>query len=349
MLDFRRKPASLFAAALFAAAAAGCGSHAALPSSSLQMPSAMLRHRKNVPSQTLLEMDKNFYKCLCVDVMTPPYTGKVQHVKSGMSDPQAIGIDGKNDLFVLNGSDTIVEYAPPYKGLPRRTINTPLDNGGLGLGVDKSGDLFLAPGFGPILVVFKPPYTGQPLENSQCPPSSGCAGGNMLALSANGTAFVTAVAAGNAVLAYAPPYTGAPTAIDGNFGLVAAMATDSHNDLFVADTYDNDVEMYRPPYTQAPVKITKTIQAPFSLAVDANDNLYVANGTGTSNWIARFAPPYKRKPSIINHVDDVHTLATDSSGRLFVGDLRGVDVYANRRRVMTLNKPGAAEQLLFTY
>lgn len=338
-------------AAIVSAVTSGCASSDTVPQQSLsQIDVPTVTAPRTIVSGTLFVMDKNYYVGSSVDVVPPPYTAKPQRVRTGIQDPQAIGLDGNDDLFVNNENETLVEYAPPYGGIPRRTITTPLNNGGLDLGVAAAGELFLAPGWGPKLVAYKPPYTAAPIQNDLCPATSGCAGGTTLALSPTGTVFISGiVSAGDGILAYSSPYTTAPIAVNGTFGSIDAMATDSRGDLFVVDGTKNVVDEFAPPYAKATVVIRRSIETPFALAIDPHGNLYVANCKGcSSNWITRHAPPYTNRPTLVKGLHDVLSMAADATGRLFIGDLNGVEIYLGGHRQFVIKEKGLPEQLLLS-
>lgn len=130
------------------------------------------------------------------------------------------------------------------------------------------------------------------------------------------------------VTIYAPPYTGAPTAIVLN-GVVQpnALLTDAGANLYVSNAFGGvddtgSVTIYAPPYTGAPTTITAGIDNPGALALDASGNLWVANqaGSGNNGTVTEYAPPFTAKPiRRIASFPGVPTgIALDAQGDLFV-------------------------------
>ncbi len=130
------------------------------------------------------------------------------------------------------------------------------------------------------------------------------------------------------VTIYAPPYTGAPTAIILN-GIVQpnALLTDAAANLYVSNAFGGvddtgSVTIYAPPYTGAPTTITAGIDNPGALALDASGNLWVANqaGSGNNGTVTEYAPPFTAKPiRRIASFPGVPTgIALDAQGDLFV-------------------------------
>jgi hypothetical protein len=63
---------------------------------------------------------------------------------------------------------------------------------------------------------------------------------------------------GDAVLVYAPPYTGTPTTITSSIDAPAQLALDGSQNLYVANLYAGSVGAYAPPYTSAPYATLST-------------------------------------------------------------------------------------------
>jgi hypothetical protein len=63
---------------------------------------------------------------------------------------------------------------------------------------------------------------------------------------------------GDAVLVYAPPYTGTPTTITSSIDGPAQLALDGSQNLYVANLYAGSVGAYAPPYTSAPYATLST-------------------------------------------------------------------------------------------
>jgi hypothetical protein len=95
---------------------------------------------------------------------------------------------------------------------------------------------------------------------------------------------------GGSVDVFAPPYTGAGTAITNGVYTPVALRVNSSCTLFVADYDLGEVTAYAPPYTGAPIA-TITATNPEDLALTAAGNLWVLSST-TASSASEYAPPY---------------------------------------------------------
>jgi hypothetical protein len=93
---------------------------------------------------------------------TPPYTGTPTSISTGVSQPDAVTLDGAGNLFVLNeGNNTVTEYAPPYTGSPTATIRDNVNGPSAGA-LDGAGNFFVVNQGNNTVTEYAPPYTGSP-------------------------------------------------------------------------------------------------------------------------------------------------------------------------------------------
>lgn len=132
----------------------------------------------------------------------------------------------------------------------------------------------------------------------------------------------------DALLEYAPPYTG--SALSNANGIVhpEGVATDSSGNVYVANdptlvaAGTDNVAVFAAGYksTDAPAKtITNTINQPGALAIDPLNNLFVANVTG--NTITGYAQAYTSGVPTYSMTTAGHPgpLAVDASGNVYAG------------------------------
>jgi hypothetical protein len=144
---------------------------------------------------------------------------------------------------------------------------------------------------------------GTPSGNTWPVSYSGAGGTGPMTLSASFTGVTTGTAPvainagsllftkdGGFIDVFAPPYTGAGTAITNGVYTPVAVRVNSSCTVFVANYDLGTVTAYAPPYTGAPIA---TITAPNAedLALTASGNLWVLSTTPT-NTASEYAPPY---------------------------------------------------------
>jgi hypothetical protein len=220
---------------------------------------------------------------------SPPYKAPPNQLASE-SYPRGLAFDDLNNLFVSSSVNFgVLEYAPPYTGKPQKVIRPPDSIKPWGLAVDNVRNLFVGDNNSSVVFVMPPPYMMPSTEIGFVNQPTG------LVLDAGCDLFV-ANAALNAVLEFAPPYTGSPIAtITRSIINPTAVALDASGDLFVANFNNNTVLEFTPPYTSAPIAtISKGVKGPNGVAIDASGNLFVADLS--SNAITEYAPPFKGAP-----------------------------------------------------
>jgi len=132
------------------------------------------------------------------------------------------------------------------------------------------------------------------------------------------------------VTVYAPPYTGAGTALSGYLGtaqLPGIAAFDSAGNLFISDSGGEDVKEYAPPYTGTPIASIGDglVNNPIGVAVGPGGTLFVASFD--TNAVYAYAPPYTGTPTTIsNGMNGPSSIALDSAGDLFVANFNGNDI-----------------------
>jgi hypothetical protein len=220
---------------------------------------------------------------------SPPYTAPPNRLAS-QSYPRGLAFDDLHNLFVSSSVNFgVLEYAPPYTGHAQKVIRPPDSIKPWGLAVDDVRNLFVGDDNSSVVFVMPAPYM---VPNTQVGFVNQPTG---LALDAGCDLFV-ANAAINAVLEFAPPYTGTPVAtITRSIKNPTAVALDASGDLFVASFDSNAVLEFAPPYASTPIgTISKGVKGPNGLAIDATGNLFVADSS--SNAITEYVPPYKGAP-----------------------------------------------------
>ena len=249
-------------------------------------------------------------------------------VTNGLVNPQGLVFDANGDLFIASEPSSVVEYAPPYTGIPTTIavgVNHPQ-----ALAVDAHGDLFVANGNGSNTVTqYVAPYTGGPSATI----STGIDDPVSLAIDAAGDLYV-ANSAANTVTVYASPYLSAPTTISNGLNGPNSVALDPHGNLFVSNlnSTPNAVLEYTPPFAQSSVPaawITNGISEQGAISVNAAANLFVPNQG--ANSVTEYAAPYSGVPTTIKGGQSQPiALAIDGAGNLFVANYgnNSVTMYA---------------------
>lgn len=249
-------------------------------------------------------------------------------ITNGLVNPQGLVFDANGDLFIASEPSSVVEYAPPYTGVPTTIavgVNHPQ-----ALAVDARGNLFVANGNGSNTVTeYVAPYTGGPSATI----SSGIDDPVSLALDPPGSLYV-ANSSANTVTVYAPPYETPPTTLSNGLNGPNSVALDSHGNLFVSNlnSTPNAVLEYTPPFAQSSVPaawITNGISEQGAIAVNASANLFVPNQG--ANSVTEYAAPYGGAPTTIKGGQSQPiALAIDATGNLYVANYgnNSVTIYA---------------------
>ncbi|MBV8489147.1 MAG: hypothetical protein JO199_01365 [Candidatus Eremiobacteraeota bacterium] len=268
----------------------------------------------------------------------PPYAqpavviGTAQGWESGAD---AIVVSKSGNVFVANccmgtPASNVQEFAPPYKK-PTVTITkgivTPL-----WCAVTSKNWLIVANqspnGSNGNLLVYKPPYTGQPasIVFKQFSPTRVLVG-------PQDELFVmydddTYSKRPGSVQIYKPPYTGKPVkSITTGFKWPTAMGMNEHGLLAVADSNGPQIEVFAPPYDRMTARITKGITGTVGAVVVA-PNGWIAEADG-SNRVSVWKPPYKGNALVQNpyaYAPTTLTLAFDEASNLFVPESQSMDV-----------------------
>lgn len=247
---------------------------------------------------------------------------------NGLVNPQGLVFDANGDLFIASEPSSVVEYAPPYAGLPTTIavgVNHPQ-----ALAVDARGDLFVANGNGSNTVTeYVAPYTGGPSATI----STGIDDPVSLAVDVNGNLYV-ANSAANTVTVYGPPYESMPTTVSNGLNGPNSVALDARGNLFVSNlnSTPNAVLEYLPPFGQNSLPaawITNGISEQGAIAVNAANNLFVPNQG--ANSVTEYSAPYNGGPTTIKGGQSQPiALAIDAAGNLFVANYgnNSVTMYA---------------------
>lgn len=239
-------------------------------------------------------------------------------ISSGLMNPQALVFDANGDLFIASEPNSVIEYAPPYTGVPTTIavgVNHPQ-----ALALDNRGDLFVANGNGSNTVTeYIAPYTGGPSATI----STGIDDPVSLAFDTNADLYVANTAA-NTVTIYSPPYSGTPTSIGNGLNAPNSVAIDLRGNLFVSNlnSTPNSVLEYSPPFSSTTVPaawITSGIAEQGAIGVGASSNLFVPNQG--ANSVTEYAAPFSGPPTTIKGGQSQPiALAIDAAGNLFVAN-----------------------------
>jgi hypothetical protein len=171
---------------------------------------------------------------------------------------------------------------------------------------------------GTVYEVWAPPYTAPPVTLSGVVNSLQLI--DSAAFDAAGNLYVVDSGAnGNdgAILAYAPPYTGAPTSIGSGILSDATGILIGHDGKMFVTSFDNNtVFVWTPPYTGAPLAITTDVNTPSSLALDSNEDLFVSSFYGSS--ALEFTPPYTGAPTVLNGTNQSLSIHVAPTGEAFL-------------------------------
>jgi sugar lactone lactonase YvrE len=228
---------------------------------------------------------------------------------ASLLDPSAVGFDRAGNLFISDrGNSRVLEFAPPFAASPaairvfgqggnfsgNQCNAGALSNSSLcspgGLAVDSAGDLFVADTGNNRALEFAAPF-----------PSPSAAPSSAVVFGQDGS-FTMGMANLGGISA-------------ASLDAPAAVALDSHGDLFIADASNSRVLEFNPPFQSSPIASAvfgqsgfstgdgndgleqgdlgglgpDSLFAPDALALDAADDLYVAD-TG-NNRMLMYADP----------------------------------------------------------
>ncbi|MBV8155048.1 MAG: hypothetical protein JOY98_11540 [Candidatus Eremiobacteraeota bacterium] len=242
----------------------------------------------------------------------------VATLSSGLMNPQALVFDANGDLFIASEPNSVIEYAPPYTGVPTTIavgVNHPQ-----ALALDPRGDLFVANGNGSNTVTeYVAPYTGGPSATI----STGIDDPVSLGFDSSANLYVANTAA-NSVTIYAPPYSGSPTTIGNGLNAPNSVALDAHGNVFVSNlnSTPNSVLEYTPPFTSSSIPvawITNGIAEQGAIGVGGGANLFVPNQG--ANSVTEYSSPFTTPPTTIKGGQSQPiALAIDAIGNLFVAN-----------------------------
>jgi hypothetical protein len=169
--------------------------------------------------------------------------------------------------------------------------------------------------------VWEPPYTGAPITLSGVTGSLQLV--NSAAFDAAGNLYVVDSqynGGAGQILAYAPPYSGAPTSIGaGTLSDPTAIAIGPDGKMFVTSFDNSTVYVWTPPYAGAPTAVTTDVTTPSSLALDANEDLFVSNFGGSA--ALEFTPPYTGAPTLLNGTNMSASIHVAPLGEVFLIDI----------------------------
>lgn len=140
-------------------------------------PQALITHGLAGPYQAVVDAASDLFVLdgTSDEVLeyAPPFSNassSILTVNPHTAEADALAIDQNGDIFVaqcsvscavLNGTDSVLEYAPPYTGSPVTIANGV--SGPQALALDASGNLFVANHKTQSVTEYAPPYTGAPV------------------------------------------------------------------------------------------------------------------------------------------------------------------------------------------
>lgn len=243
-------------------------------------------------------------------------------IHSGVTNPVAVTIDKAGTLFVANcrvscavgtAADSVTVYQPPFSNSssPAATITNGVAYPTL-LAFDSSGDLFVdncascaaassSTGVGDAVKFYSHSnYGGAPTTVA----STGQVAG--MTVDPNDHLLIAAcrvscgVTGADAILQYAPSYSGAATVITGGAGfaghtggLASMFAFDASGDLWSVNAMGTATR-YASPLTAAStanVTISSGLSTPLTVASDASGNAFVGSIPGTSDYVSEYIAP----------------------------------------------------------
>lgn len=165
---------------------------------------------------------------------------------------------------------------------------------------------------------------------------------NDVAFDSSGNLYVSECATcsesgSDAILRYAPPYTGSPVSITSGIDHPEGIAFDKNgvlyvaNDVVLAGGSQDTIAVYDPPFnaSSAPAKTyTNTVNQPEALAIDAAGDLFVSEltGNGGNGQVVGFSSGYSSGPPTYGAITSgitltnsgVGSIALDASDNLYV-------------------------------
>lgn len=265
-----------------------------------------------------------------------PQTTPFATISANVVQPEALTFDLNGNLFIGNcgtcvasGSDSVLEFAPPYNGSAAATISSGISNP-VALTTDASGDLFVANKLANSVFFYAPPFTGNPASIA----ANGPVG---LALDNSADLFI-ANQGSNTVTAFVPPYTGAAAVTIANgINTPLGLAFDPSGNLFVINQLPNTGALteYATPISNgmnATNTIAAGINAPQSLAIaPATGNVHVPV-TGAGSKVQVYDAPVFNgmNPSntTSNGLSTPSVVVVDGAGEEFVANFGGNNVTA---------------------
>lgn len=251
-----------------------------------------------------------------ISVVAPNKTTPSYVITDGVYSPEALVLDGKNDLWVANypqdqnpyGAAFVSYYhsatATPTKILRKGLLTIPSR-----LALDSAGDLYVlnqgsyaAPGGNGDITVYAQGAT-RPFRTI----TQGVAGPSDMILGSDGKLYVAnegvygRVSYQSSVTIYASGAISPASTITDGVTIPTALALDGKNNLYVANRGNNTVSVYAPGQTSPTytIALTGKGEGPNALTFDRAGNLYVVNYSGGYfNGSLCVYPPGATTPSI---------------------------------------------------
>ena len=232
---------------------------------------------------------------------------------TGITWGGTLAVDASGDLFVADGSGNVIEFLPGTT-TPAATLTGLSDPFALAVAGD---NLFVANAGNDTVSEFAPGAT------TPTTTFSGLSGDiSALALDASDDLFVSS---GNVVSEFAAGAT-SPTATLSGLDDPAALALDSHGNLFVAnEAYPGSVSEFAPGATTPTATLTG-VDFPAALAFDSDGNLFVGNDGYPNGSVSEFAPGATVPTATLTGTGGANALAIDASGNVYVCN---ASVYSN--------------------
>ena len=240
--------------------------------------------------------------------VAPGTPGQPDATLSGLTYPSQMAFDGSGDLFVVNGNNTVSEFASG--GTSPIAALTGLNGPGWPV-VDGSGDLFVENAAGNTVSEFAPGHT------SATSTLTGLNSPDAMALAVNGDLYVANVG-NNTVSVFVHGQTVPnPTPLTG-LNKPEALAFDKSGHLYVLNQGNSTVSEFNPGSTSPSATLTGLSQPNDNIVIDGSGNLYVING---NNTVSVFSPGSTVPGLTLTGLNSPDAMALDANGDLYVANV----------------------------
>jgi hypothetical protein len=252
---------------------------------------------------------------------TVHYTPPIVTLGGGLSAPTAIAVDASGNVFVADTGNNAVKEIPP--GCVSSSCVTTLGggfNGPQGINVDSSGNVYVADTGNNAVKEIPAGCTSSScvitLGGGFNGPSGLCCGANS----------IVADTGNNAVKLVVPTCLSSSCVVllSSGFNAPSAVAIDSSNTVYVADTGSGSVKLISEcggPYQSCVTMLSGGFNRPAGVAVDFGNRVYVADtGNNAVEQIPTGCASLGCAKAVGSGFNNPRGLATDGRGNLYVAD-----------------------------